>query len=231
MKNRKGSARVPRVVPAFSPASRMKDVTVRGPPKLKVFKPRPSAPTTFRMMYDRGDIPVSLLHDQRGHSIRWKVDLDKIDYHHYLPLFVDGLRETTYPYDHFSRAGVTDLLAKGGDRILPVVPQLILPLKSALNTRDPRVICTVLHVIQELVSSSPLVGEALVPFYRQLLPILNLFKGKNANLGDEIDYSQHRQENLGDLIQETLELLERRGGKDAYINIKYMVPTYQSCLL
>ena len=51
-----------------------------------------------------------------------------------------------------------------------------------------------------------------------------------VNCGDEIDYSQQRRENLGDLIQETLELLERNGGKDAYVNIKYMVPTYQSCL-
>ena len=51
-------------------------------------------------------------------------------------------------------------------------------------------------------------------------------------------------DNLGDLIEETLELFERYGGdvnlkfshfiniyQDAYINIKYMIPTYESCLL
>lgn len=53
----------------------------------------------------------------------------------------------------------------------------------------------------------------------------------SVNSGDEIDYSQQRRENLGDLIQETLEILERHGGRDAYINIKYMVPTYQSCIM
>jgi hypothetical protein len=37
-------------------------------------------------------------------------------------------------------------------------------------------------------------------------------------------------ENVGDLIQETLEILERYGGEDAFINIKYMVPTYESCM-
>jgi hypothetical protein len=26
------------------------------------------------------------------------VDLDKLDYHHYLPLFFDGIRETQEPY-------------------------------------------------------------------------------------------------------------------------------------
>ena len=45
------------------------------------------------------------------------------------------------------------------------------------------------------------------------------------NIGDKIDYSQKKNMNLGDLIQETLELFEKHGGEDAYINIKYMIPT------
>ena len=31
--------------------------------------------------------------------------------------------------------------------------------------------------------------------------------------------------------QETLELLEKRGGPDAFINIKYMIPTFESCII
>lgn len=31
-------------------------------------------------------------------------------------------------------------------------------------------------------------------------------------------------------MQETLEVLEKHGGEDAYINIKYMIPTYESCM-
>jgi hypothetical protein len=74
------------------------------------------------------------------------------------------------------------------------------------------------------------IGEALVAYYRQLLPVLNMFKNKRLNLGDQIDYGQQRHDNLADLIAETLELLERTGGEDAFINIKYMVPTYESCV-
>ena len=44
-------------------------------------------------------------------------------------------------------------------------------------------------------------------------------------------YSQQKRENIGDLIQETLEAFEMHGGEDAFINIKYMVPTYESCRL
>jgi hypothetical protein len=51
-----------------------------------------------------------------------------------------------------------------------------------------------------------------------------------VNLGDRIEYTQMNQENVGDLVQGTLDLLERYGGEDAFINIKYMVPTYESCI-
>lgn len=76
-----------------------------------------------------------------------------------------------------------------------------------------------------------MIGEALVPYYRQLLPVMNTFINKNKNIGDDIDYSQQKRENLGDLVHETLQILEVNGGENAFINIKYMVPTYESCML
>lgn len=77
---------------------------------------------------------------------------------------------------------------------------------------------------------SPKIGENLVPYYRQLLPMLNLFKTSNKNLGDIMEYGQRKDLNVGDLITETLQVLEKTGGADAFINIKYMVPSYESCL-
>ena len=93
------------------------------------------------------------------------------------------------------------MLEKGGAKVLPVIPQLIIPIKTALNTRDPEIIGITLKILQTLVTCSDTIGEALVPYYRQILPIMNLFKTKNANLGDKIDYSQRKGNNLGDLIQ------------------------------
>jgi hypothetical protein len=69
------------------------------------------------------------------------------------------------------------------------------------------------QVIQMLVKSSDLAGEALVPYYRQLLPIFNLYRNHNINIGDKIDYGQRKKKNLGDLIQETLEIMEMNGGE------------------
>ena len=135
------------------------------------------------------------------------------------------------PYRFLAVQGVFDMLEKGGAKVLPVIPQLIIPIKTALNTRDPEIISITLKILQALVTCSDTIGEALVPYYRQILPIMNLFKTKNSNLGDKIDYSQRKANNLGDLIQQTLELFEMHGGEDAFINIKYMVPTYESCVL
>ncbi len=64
-----------------------------------------------------------------------------------------------------------------------------------------------------IVKSSDLSGEALVPYYRQLLPIFNLYRNHNKNIGDKIDYAQRKKKNLGDLIQETLEIMEMNGGE------------------
>lgn len=91
------------------------------------------------------------------------------------------------------------MLEHGGNKILPVIPQLIIPVKSlyisvlsricdvhitlpldALSTRNKKVICTTLKVLQHLVVSADLVGEALVPYYRQILPILNTCKSLNC---------------------------------------------------
>lgn len=47
-------------------------------------------------------------------------------------------------------------------------------------------------------------------------------------MGDSIDYGQQHYECLGELIGDTLQLLEQRGGEDAFINIKYLIPTYES---
>lgn len=192
---------------------------------------RPIAASEFRRFYDRGDLPVQVLHTGSANRIAWKVDIEKLDYHHYLPIFFDGMREKEDPYRFLSVEGAMNMLSKGGSKILPVVPQLIIPLKTALNTRDTQVICTTLHILQTLVLSGEMIGEALVPYYRQLLPIFNIFKDNKTNIGDAIDYGQRKRLSLGELIDETLEIFECHGGEDAFINIKYMIPTYESCML
>ena len=66
---------------------------------------RPNPPNTeFRRFYERGDLPVQVEHGGTANKIAWKVQIEKLDFHHYLPVFFDGLREVESPYD-FLAAG------------------------------------------------------------------------------------------------------------------------------
>ena len=56
----------------------------------------------------------------------------KLDFHHYLPIFFDGLRELEMPYAFLAEQGVYDMLSAGSNKVLPVIPQLIIPIKSEL---------------------------------------------------------------------------------------------------
>lgn len=246
------------------------------------FCARPNPPNTeLRRFYERGDLPIQVDHGGVANRLAWKVEIQKLDFHHYLPIFFDGLREQELPYAFVAEQGVMDMLEAGAHKVqsafcmfcvrffvmkwffqlifggktkctityakshlmlspqvLPVIPQLIIPIKTALNTREKDVIVKVLKILQALVNcdvavsgGAGLIGQALVPYYRQILPVLNIFINKNDNLGDAFDYGQRKRINLGELIIQTLEQLEVHGGEDAFINIKYLVPTYQSVVI
>ncbi|CAN0446001.1 unnamed protein product, partial [Laminaria digitata] len=46
--------------------------------------------------------------------------------------------------------------------------KLVLPTKTALNTREPRIICPTLKILQQMILLCPMIGQALVPYYRQV---------------------------------------------------------------
>eukprot|EP00766_Chilomastix_caulleryi_P000027 gnl/Chilomastix_caulleri/1022.p1 GENE.gnl/Chilomastix_caulleri/1022~~gnl/Chilomastix_caulleri/1022.p1 ORF type:complete len:243 (-),score=44.81 gnl/Chilomastix_caulleri/1022:88-789(-) len=218
-------------------ATEGKILNERSPKAMKVQPPisgamatKPSEHTVFKLYYDRGDLFVSIDHRGATPRLKWKIAVEKIDYHHFLPIFFHGIRERDHPYQFIAREGTIYLLTMGRGKVLPVVPQLIIPIRAALDTRHPETVCTMLTILQLLVISDDLVGEALVPFYRQILPVLNLYSGSNIVTGDRIYYGQRKNQCLGDLVQQTLEVFEQNGGVDAYVNIKYMIPTYTSCM-
>lgn len=89
-----------------------------GPPKTFARRSRTSKPTQFQRFYVRGDIPVTISHGAKR-KLAWKVDIGKLDYHHYLPLFFEGLREVEEPYKFIAFQGCTELLLRGGNKVLP----------------------------------------------------------------------------------------------------------------
>jgi hypothetical protein len=125
----------------------LKKETLDRPPRAGAVNPRRISVSDFRLHYDRGDLPILVQHE-RGTTIKWKdPTFEKFNFQLYLPIFVDGIREKTDPYRFLAIQGTFDLLEHVKDNVVKVIPQLILPLKAALNTRDVEIIAVALKVI------------------------------------------------------------------------------------
>ncbi len=125
------------VGPSNPPSSRRLSSKRQRKADFPAFMERPNPPNTeFRRFYERGDLPVQIEHGGCQNRIAWKVAIEKLDFHHYLPIFFDGLREVEMPYAFLSEQGVYDMMQMGSSKIVPVILQLIIPIKTALNTRD-----------------------------------------------------------------------------------------------
>jgi len=61
-------------------------------PKSGAFEKREVTASEFRRYYDRGDLPIRVDHQNSLPKLVWKVAVESLDYHHYLPIFFDGAR-------------------------------------------------------------------------------------------------------------------------------------------
>jgi hypothetical protein len=82
------------------------------------FCARPNPPNTeLRRFYERGDLPIQIDHGGVANRLAWKVEIQKLDFHHYLPIFFDGLREQEMPYAFVAEQGVMDMLEAGAHKV------------------------------------------------------------------------------------------------------------------
>ena len=222
----------PTLKDTFDPYSDISKVRTLSLPKTSAIRPRTlGVASHFREQYDRGVVPIKVLHNGSINKIIWTTEPTSLDLKALFPVFVDGLREKIDPYRFLAILGSFDIIDKSTtEKLVETIPLLVQPLKAALNTRDLDIIAVCLKFLLKLLTTHGEIGKYLVPYYRQLLPILNIMKTVNKNIGDKMEYNQRKGLNISDLITETLNLMETTGGEDAFINIKYMVPTYESCV-
>ena len=239
-------------------ASRPSSAAARRP-VAGAFNEQKPPPTLFKQLYDRGDLPLrvnggvakfvqwhvsgvpasttsnktppnfSSAGGPEYEAARERF-LAQLDLGVMLPLFFDGLREPTQPCQFLAHAGLKELLeASHAARVGPVVPQLVLPIRQALNTREPETIRRTIKAVQQLArvpgvepGSGQTVGELLGPYYRHILPVFNLFKSKASLNSSKGDYSS----GLGELMDETMVLLAAVGAPDATREINRIVPLW-----
>lgn len=181
--------------------------------------------------YLRGELPCTIEHGTSGHYLSWACPLENLDYEYYLPLFFDGLQITEKVVSFIARQGIEDMLyASRGhlDRLRPVIPHLVRPLRNALSKFDQEVLLGVLKALEQLITSNEGVGEILLQYGRQFLTPMAYFLENNRNIGDAMDYGQRRRNDIGEEVRRVLELMEEHGGKDALRQIKFAIPLCKS---
>uniref|UniRef100_A0AAY4C6E2 Uncharacterized protein n=1 Tax=Denticeps clupeoides TaxID=299321 RepID=A0AAY4C6E2_9TELE len=116
-------------------------------------------------------------------KIKWLVPMERLDSYKLLEVLFYGLRETEHPYSTIVCEGIWQMVEAGGDRVAPLVPKIIQPIREALQTRNKIVICNVLNLMQRMiVFGEHKVCEALMEHYRKILLIFNIFKNCKENV-------------------------------------------------
>jgi hypothetical protein len=190
-------------------------------------------PSMLPNRYIRGELPCTIEHGINGQYLSWAAPLDNLDYEFYLPIFFDGLQCKQNPARFLARQGIEDLLfaARGyPNRIKVCIKNLVRPLRNALSKFDVDILLGVLKALQQLVTCNEGIGATLMPFSKQFLAPIATFMDLNTNIGDGIDYGQRHNQDIGENVMKTLELMEEHGGPDAYKSIKFSIPLYESCM-
>jgi hypothetical protein len=173
-------------------------------------------------------LPVFINFSGAKRRLEFRVSMDMLDYERLLPVFVEGLCETQEPYVFIAYEGVMAMLSSGNGRgrVLACVRNLVEPLRRALESREPLVVWRVCNVLKALVQSDDYVGEALVPYYRKLLPVLNWFFTHPVSVRPF--GTTEASVEMTYVVEEAMQMLEDTGGKHAPMNLRYMVPTFLS---
>ena len=182
----------------------------------------------FRKYYDRGDLPAALKFNGPACTLKWLKEPTEIDLQKYLPLFIHGLTEDKHPYEFLAEQGSVQIINTNPDKIADLLSEIIIPLKRSLDSENSMIVLKGIKLIQAMLKTKPSIATDLVPYFKNILPAFGRHIKSNLNIGDQIEYSQSKKQNLGDLIKELLEILEINGGPEAFAHIKYMIPSHQS---
>ncbi|CAI5442055.1 unnamed protein product [Caenorhabditis angaria] len=188
----------------------------------------------FRALFIRGDLHVRILHSggpgEKPNELQWAKDPTLMKSETICALlakFSSGISLLDHPYRFVAETGITDLLIalKNHQQLTSVLPQLVRGLRAGFYSFDNEKKKFCLRTLSRIASMDS-IGPQLVPFYRQLLPPLRNVR-QSRSRSDRVHYDKGRQ--LEEMITSTLNDLERSGGANALINIKYLLPHYDSC--
>ncbi|KAL3669243.1 hypothetical protein V7S43_005626 [Phytophthora oleae] len=168
--------------------------------------------TNFSSAYDSGSIPCRINHGGIRNALQWTKDPNTVSYDPLLITCVEGFLETEHPFVFLARATFRELmkLEDAREKTLPILAQVIVPLRGALMTKDDDTFLMALEAIRLL--SELIEGD------------MNIYLPK---LAQQIHRKLLTKQLRAD-VEDTLGVLESNGGKEALAIIRSKIPTYAS---
>ena len=85
--------------------------------------------------------------------------------------------------EHFLRANKPAAMLRLRTRLLlPCLPDLVHPIRLALNTFEPHLVGHMLTLVQRLLKSHPAAGKILAPSFGKWLPAVSVFWGRHESV-------------------------------------------------
>ena len=82
-----------------------------------------------------------------GRALKWKTPVKELNLEQFLPIFVEGLRETIEPQTFMAERGLNEIIdGNSVKRLIKAVRSIIYPLKDNLRTLDDNICLKTLNV-------------------------------------------------------------------------------------
>ncbi|RLN58310.1 hypothetical protein BBJ29_002483 [Phytophthora kernoviae] len=166
----------------------------------------------FSSAYDSGSIPCRINHGSIRHTLQWTKDPNALSFDPLLITCVEGFLEMEHPFVFLARTMFRELLKleDAREKTLPILVQIIMPLRNALMSKDDETFLMALEATRLL--SDLMEGE------------MNIYLSKlTQQIHRKLLTKQLRSE-----VEDTLGVLESNGGKEALSIIRSKIPTYAS---
>ncbi|TMS40193.1 hypothetical protein L596_006602 [Steinernema carpocapsae] len=217
------------MVPPFSVQTKQKNTEIKGLPRTRSqsLEPRTSNDyKLFKSYYDNGILPIRISYRDKMDSV-WTEDpaaMSADQLAQMIKKIVIGLPLVEQPYRMLAHNSFNYLLSMSVDAeiLLDVISDIVSAFRKGLECPDNSKKEETIQLIIKFCKIPPC-AYALVSYYRHLLPPLRKLKYGGFN-----GYLTPTSTKLDQAIDALLHTLEETGGPDAYINIKYILPAYQS---
>ncbi|CAD8194015.1 unnamed protein product [Paramecium octaurelia] len=170
---------------------------------------------SFAYVYEAGGIPCKINYNTQGNmKIQWiqDVNIQTIPYDPVLVTCFNGLLEDVHPYLAIATTAIQFMLQNEAaqEKIIQVLPKLVLPLRSALSSKSDKVFGSALQILKSL---SNVVGSHLNKYLKLFL--VPIWQRQNHSV-------------VGEQIRLVLSVLEYNGGSEVFQIIKQKIPTYSN---